>query len=115
MLLHISQAFCLETSGDYKFESLSIFVVPMSFQRAPSATSLASRAWSTAELGEGLAEILTTGAFELPDDLSKIKDVHGLPCPWACCQCGHHMFDTIAIGDPVLMVIMYCQAVSNHG
>lgn len=46
----------------------------MSFLRANTAKSMASRAWSTEELAQGLEHILTDGRLELPDDLSQLKD-----------------------------------------
>lgn len=50
----------------------------MAFLRADTQRTFASRQWSTAELGDGLAHILTDGRLELPDDAAQLQD----QCPW---------------------------------
>ncbi|CAL1162924.1 unnamed protein product [Cladocopium goreaui] len=46
----------------------------MAFMRSATSCSFKSRAWSTAELGDGLAHLLTDGRLELPDDEAQLKD-----------------------------------------
>ena len=50
----------------------------MAFMRAATAASFRSRAWSTAELADGLSHILQDG--ELPDDLEELKESAFLGC-----------------------------------
>lgn len=50
----------------------------MAFLRADTQRTFVSRQWSTAELGDGLAHILTDGRLELPDDAAQLQD----QCPW---------------------------------
>ena len=45
----------------------------MAFERAPTAESMLSRQWSTGEMYEGLAHILTDAKAELPDDVSHLE------------------------------------------
>jgi hypothetical protein len=47
---------------------------PMAFMRSATSCSFKSRAWSTAELGDGLAHLLTDGRLELPDDEAQLED-----------------------------------------
>lgn len=48
--------------------------VAMAFMRSSTSASLVSKAWSTRELGEGIAHILTDGRMELPDDAAQLQD-----------------------------------------
>ena len=56
-------------------------VFAMAFMRADSSCTLLSRKWSTAELGEGLAHLLTDGQLDLPEDMSQLKDLRVLGTP----------------------------------
>lgn len=42
--------------------------------RSDTVRTMQSRAWSTAELSEGLAHILTDGRLEVPDDAAQLKE-----------------------------------------
>ena len=46
----------------------------MSLERADTARTMASRAWSTTDLTRGLEHVLTDGKNELPDDLSQLQE-----------------------------------------
>lgn len=46
----------------------------MAFMRADTSATMASQAWSTTEMGDGLKKILQDGNMDLPDDLSSLKD-----------------------------------------
>lgn len=63
---------------------------PRGFMRADSARTMRSRAWSTDELGAGLAHILSDGRLELPDDLAQLKDHQSGNITWCgiCLECG---------------------------
>ena len=46
----------------------------MAFLRTSTSASLASKAWSTTELAEGISHILTDGRMELPDSAAQLED-----------------------------------------
>ena len=49
----------------------------MEFVKVPKAKTMVSRRWTTSELFEGLAHVLTDGKGELPDDIAQLED-------WCC-------------------------------
>lgn len=47
--------------------------------KTPSMESLASKAWSTAEINAGLAHLIENMNADLPDDLDQLQDRSGCP------------------------------------
>ena len=45
----------------------------MAFMRSSTSKSMLSQAWSTGEIAEGLAHLMTDGRLELPDDAAQLQ------------------------------------------
>ena len=65
---------CISLAGNLKHLAFPDQSGTMAFMRSATAATFRSRSWSTTELGDGLAHLLTDGRLELPDDMSQLKD-----------------------------------------